>query len=200
MLCTRGLFVVTCCCMHCLYIIFAGVSQAWMLSSGLPPDITAQGQSNSWYGLQGLASLTALDLGGSHFSNAVWVRHMCPLLTSSSKLQRLMLAHCSIPPGKMQHLLPGLSAEMLELNLDRWVGVDSVKLHLQSHASNNCPGVRKGTCRYWRLGAEACSCCFSWLAELRRHSRTVCGKVADRAVRALCHPVHVVTYHMPTLC
>lgn len=102
-----------------------------MLSSGLPPDITAQGQSNSWYGLQGLASLTALDLGGSHFSNAVWVRHMCPLLTSSSKLQRLMLAHCSIPPGKMQHLLPGLSSQMLELNIDRCVFV-TVTLHVLS--------------------------------------------------------------------
>lgn len=100
--------------------IAAGVSQAWMLSSGLPPEVTAQGHSNSWYGLQGLASLTALDLGGSHFSNAVWVRHMCPLLTSCSNLQRLMLAHCSIPPGKMQHLLPGLSSRMVELNIDRW--------------------------------------------------------------------------------
>ena len=91
-----------------------------MLSSALPPEVTAQGHSNSWYGLQGLASLTALDLGGSHFSNAVWVRHMCPLLTSCSNLQRLMLAHCSIPPGKMQHLLPGLSSRMVELNIDRW--------------------------------------------------------------------------------
>lgn len=94
-----------------------------MLSSGLPPDVTAQGQSNSWYGLQGLGALTALDLGGSHFSNAVWVRHMCPLLTSCSKLQRLMLAHCSIPPGKMQHLLPGLGTQMVELNIDRCVWV-----------------------------------------------------------------------------
>jgi hypothetical protein len=45
---------------------------------------------------------------------------MCPLLAGMSSLQKLMLAHCSIPPGKMQQLLPGLSDTLRELNIDRW--------------------------------------------------------------------------------
>lgn len=90
-----------------------------MLSSGLPPDITVQGQQGTWYSLHGLNSLTYLDLGGSHFSAAVWVAHMCPLLASMTSLQRLMLAHCSIPPGKMQYLLPTLTPTLVEINMDR---------------------------------------------------------------------------------
>lgn len=96
-----------------------GVSQAWMLSSGLPPDITVQGQQGTWHSLHGLNTLTYLDLGGSHFSAAVWVAHMCPLLSGMTSLQRLMLAHCSIPPGKMQYLLPTLTPTLVELNMDR---------------------------------------------------------------------------------
>lgn len=93
-----------------------------MLSSGLPPDMSIRGHQHSWYSLNGLQALTALDLGGSHFSSAVWVSHMCPLLASMTGLQRLMLAHCSIPPGKMQYLLPDLSTQLVELSVDRCVG------------------------------------------------------------------------------
>lgn len=92
-----------------------------MLSSSLPPDISGRAHSTSWCGLSGLSALTALDLGGSHFTHAVWVCHMCPLLAGLSSLQRLMLAHCNIPAGKMQQLLPGLSQQLEELNIDRWV-------------------------------------------------------------------------------
>lgn len=96
-----------------------GISQAWMLSSGLPPDVTARGQALYWFGLKGLQTVTALDLGGSHFTHAVWVGHMCPLLGSLSSLQRLMLAHCSVPTGKLQYLLPLLSTSLVDLNIDR---------------------------------------------------------------------------------
>lgn len=101
------------------HLELGGVSQAWMLSSGLPPDITVQGQQGTWHSLHGLNTLTYLDLGGSHFSAAVWVAHMCPLLSGMTSLQRLMLAHCSIPPGKMQYLLPTLTPTLVELNMDR---------------------------------------------------------------------------------
>jgi hypothetical protein len=102
----------------------AGVSQAWMLSSSLPSDISARARSNSWCGLSGPSGLTALDLGGSHFTHVVWVNHMCPLLAGMSSLQRLMLAHCNIPVGKMQQLLPGLCQQLVELNIDRWVWME----------------------------------------------------------------------------
>lgn len=93
-----------------------------MLSSSLPPDLTMQGNCTTWVRLSGLSSLTSLDLGGSHFTHSVWASHMCPLLAGMSRLQKLMLAHCSIPPGKMQQLLPGLSEHLRELNIDRWRG------------------------------------------------------------------------------
>jgi hypothetical protein len=94
-----------------------------MLSSSLPSDITARAHSDSWCGLSGLLGLTALDLGGSHFTHAVWVRHMCPLLAGMSSLRRLMLAHCNVPAGKMQQLLPWLCNQLVELNIDRWVRI-----------------------------------------------------------------------------
>lgn len=90
-----------------------------MLSSSLPPNLTMQSHCASWCGLVDLSGVTALDLGGSHFTHSVWVGHICPLLAGMINLQRLMLAHCSIPLGKMQHLLPGLSDQLIELNIDR---------------------------------------------------------------------------------
>lgn len=91
-----------------------------MMSSGLNlTSILSQQHNTSWCGLTGLQGLTALDLGGSHFSASVWTGHMCHLLAGMTDLQRLMLAHCSIPPGKMQYLLPGLSTQLMDLNIDR---------------------------------------------------------------------------------
>jgi hypothetical protein len=93
------------------------------MSSGLNlTSILSQQHNTSWCGLTGLQGLTALDLGGSHFSAGVWASHMCHLLAGMTNLQRLMLAHCSIPPGKMQYLLPGLSTQLIDLNIDRWAG------------------------------------------------------------------------------
>lgn len=104
-------------------LLLAGVSQAWMLSSGLPPEIAVRGQCVGWLGLTDLRALTVLNLGGTHFhahdDYALWVCHLCPLLASMTCLQKLVLAHCSIPPGRLRFLLPQLSPSLRDLSISR---------------------------------------------------------------------------------
>lgn len=101
------------------HLELGGISQAWVLSSALPPQEALRARDACWYGLVGVQQVSHLDLGGSNFSHAVWVSHMCPVLAGITNLKRLHLAHCHIPAGRLVHLLPALRDSLQDLNIDR---------------------------------------------------------------------------------
>eukprot|EP00775_Hariotina_reticulata_P011873 gene11873-12017_t len=95
-----------------------GISQAWVLSSLLPPPETLRAHDDSWLRLRGLEQVTSLDLGGSNWSHKVWSGHICEVLRGMKHLQSLTLAHCHIPAGRLVLLLPHLT-HLADLNIDR---------------------------------------------------------------------------------
>uniref|UniRef100_A0A383V982 F-box domain-containing protein n=1 Tax=Tetradesmus obliquus TaxID=3088 RepID=A0A383V982_TETOB len=103
------------------HLELGGISQAWVLSSSLPPPEALRAHDACWYGLSGLTACTHLDLAGSNLSHVVWSCHLCPALGYASQLQRLILAHGHTPRGALVQLaaLPGLAGSLQELSIDR---------------------------------------------------------------------------------